>query len=489
MTFFNKKVDVSEGGKYDATKVSDSGLSQEELAALKKKQLKALDIFNKDGKAGLSKDELTEALSMYSKYAGEEGVLTKKELKEMAKEMGDDVSWKDLRRALKSMVGLMQNKNDLVAVNNAENPTVATPENTGAAENYTPKLNFDELSMDFNSELDNFMLGSLASESSNAPAIDLSEATVTANVDNNRQSRIKSRISTDPNNGEQTRFDYTYDEKGRKSHAAISDGTSIEYTYVGDTNNFDKQVFKDADGNIVSTTKYNYDENGNFVSREVSFSDGSEPLIYSSMPDNDSKLLSEVSVARNQTFITEETGPVLSADVTTVESGHSENHKYTYDSQGRKSLVNVSDGSSLAYSYVGDTNNIAELRHTDADGNLIETREYSYNTAGQKVKDVVKDGNGVITNTYDYYYAEDGSVSKVQKNAGGDIVQVEKTEMLPDGSKQVTVLSNSANYLFAAVETYDKDGKMQNVRDLPVNTGNMNELIASLKINVPDNQG
>ena len=120
MSFFHKKVDVSEGGKYDATIVSDSGLSQEELAALKKKQLKALDIFNTDGKAGLSKDELTEALSMYSKYAGEDGVLTKKELKEMAKEMGDDVSWKDLRRALKSMVGLMQNKNDLVAVNNAK---------------------------------------------------------------------------------------------------------------------------------------------------------------------------------------------------------------------------------------------------------------------------------------------------------------------------------------------------------------------------------
>ena len=79
MSFFHKKVDVSEGGKYDATKVSDSGLSQEELAALKKKQLKALDIFNTDGKAGLSKDELTEALSMYSKYAGEDCVLTKKQ--------------------------------------------------------------------------------------------------------------------------------------------------------------------------------------------------------------------------------------------------------------------------------------------------------------------------------------------------------------------------------------------------------------------------
>lgn len=489
MTFFNKKVDVSEGGKYDATKVSDSGLSQEELAALKKKQLKALDIFNTDGKAGLSKEELTAALSMYSKYAGEDGVLTKKELKEMAKEMGDDVSWRDLKKALKSMVGLMHNKNDLVPVNNAENPTVATPENTGAAEDNAPKLNFDELSMDFNVELDKFVLDGLASSSSNAPSRVLSDVTVTANVDNNRQSRIKSRISTNPNNGEQTRFDYTYDAKGRKTRADISDGTSIEYTYVGDTNNFDTQVFKDADGNTVSTTKYNYDENGNFVSREVSFSDGSEPLIYSSMPDNDSKLLSEVSVVRNQTFITEETGPILSADVTTVESGHTENHRYTYDAQGRKTLVNISDGSSIAYSYVGDTDNIAELRHTDADGNLIETREYSYNTAGQKVKDVVKDGNGVITNTYDYYYAEDGSVSKVQKNAGGDIVQVEKTEMLPDGSKQVTVLSNSANYLFAAVETYDKDGKMQNVRDLPVNTGNMNELIASLKINVPDNQG
>lgn len=70
MSFFNKRVDVSEGGKYDATKVSDSGLCQEELEVLKKKELKALDIFNTDGKAGLSKDELTEALAMYSKFAG-----------------------------------------------------------------------------------------------------------------------------------------------------------------------------------------------------------------------------------------------------------------------------------------------------------------------------------------------------------------------------------------------------------------------------------
>ena len=69
MSFFNKRVDVSEGGKYDAIKVSDSGLSQEELEALKK-ELKALDIFNTDGKAGLSKDVLTEALAMYSKFAG-----------------------------------------------------------------------------------------------------------------------------------------------------------------------------------------------------------------------------------------------------------------------------------------------------------------------------------------------------------------------------------------------------------------------------------
>ena len=369
MTFFNKKVDVSEGGKYDATKVSDSGLSQEELAALKKKQLKALDIFNTDGKAGLSKEELTAALSMYSKYAGEDGVLTKKELKEMAKEMGDDVSWRDLKKALKSMVGLMQNKNDLVPVNNAENPTAATPENTGAAEDNAPKLNFDELSMDFNVELDKFVLDGLASSSSNAPSRVLSDVTVTANVDNNRQSRIKSRISTDPNNGEQTRFDYTY------------------------------------------------------------------------------------------------------------------------DSQGRKSLVSISDGSTIAYDYVGDSDNISDIIHKDANGNLIKSQHLEYNIAGQKVKDVRKDANGVITDTYDYYYADNGSSSKVQRNGSGSIVQVEKTEMLPDGSKQVTVLSNSANYLFAAVETYDKDGKMQNVRDLPVNTGNMNELIASLKINVPDNQG
>lgn len=45
MSFFHKKVDVSEGGKYDATKVSDSGLSQEELAALKKEAIKSFRYF------------------------------------------------------------------------------------------------------------------------------------------------------------------------------------------------------------------------------------------------------------------------------------------------------------------------------------------------------------------------------------------------------------------------------------------------------------
>ena len=167
------------------------------------------------------------------------------------------------------------------------------------------------------------------------------------------------------------KFNYNYDEKGRKTNVKLSNGQSIDYTYAGSSNNIVSQILKDVNGNAISTTKYNYDKAGNFVSRETSFADGSESqIVYADDILANTKVLSDINVAKNYTDSTEQVGLVLSADLTTLNTGVTENHQYTYDSQGRKSIVNVSDGSLISYKYVGDTENIAECIKKDAQGLL-----------------------------------------------------------------------------------------------------------------------
>ena len=103
------RVNLNEGKKYDATQVSQEGISQEELKAAEEKARKLIDIYNTDQKGGLSSLELALAMDGFTKAAGENGKLSRKEMKNYANELnqkyglaGDDaIEVKDLKSFLK----------------------------------------------------------------------------------------------------------------------------------------------------------------------------------------------------------------------------------------------------------------------------------------------------------------------------------------------------------------------------------------------------
>lgn len=111
---FSKKLNIGEGKKYDVNSISKDGITAEELAELKKKDAKLIDIYNSLGanKDGLSKLDLANAMDGFLKADNDrDGKLSKKELNEYAKKFNEQhsltgdkaVDGNDLRKFLKSV--------------------------------------------------------------------------------------------------------------------------------------------------------------------------------------------------------------------------------------------------------------------------------------------------------------------------------------------------------------------------------------------------
>lgn len=105
---------IGEGKKFDASKVSAEGLSQEEIAEITKKNKRLIKIFqayDTDGKAGLSSTELAAAMDDFIKAAGEDNKISKKEFEKMADTFnhwnelsgGREVSGEDLKNFMKAI--------------------------------------------------------------------------------------------------------------------------------------------------------------------------------------------------------------------------------------------------------------------------------------------------------------------------------------------------------------------------------------------------
>ena len=107
---FNKKMSIGEGEKYDTTKVSTDGITQEELKAIEKKNKKLIDIYKalgaKDGE--FSKLDLALAMDGFAKAdTDKDGKLSKKELEEYANQLNKEhnlnIDRKDLKAFLNSV--------------------------------------------------------------------------------------------------------------------------------------------------------------------------------------------------------------------------------------------------------------------------------------------------------------------------------------------------------------------------------------------------
>lgn len=92
MSMFNKGMEISKGQKYDLTQVSTEGLSAEDIEKMDKKARKLIDIYNTDGKAGLSQIELARAMDeiYFDADKNKDGKLSNKELDEYAKKFNEE---------------------------------------------------------------------------------------------------------------------------------------------------------------------------------------------------------------------------------------------------------------------------------------------------------------------------------------------------------------------------------------------------------------
>ena len=109
---FDGKMKIGKGQKYDVNQVSKEGLSEEDLAQIKNKNKKMIDIYNVDGQEGLSALELSRAMDGFQLAdTNNDGELSRKELKAWADKInkenlleGDNaVSFRDLKRFLKDI--------------------------------------------------------------------------------------------------------------------------------------------------------------------------------------------------------------------------------------------------------------------------------------------------------------------------------------------------------------------------------------------------
>lgn len=446
---FEHGMKITEGSKYDATKVSESGLSKEELEQLSKNQRKKIDIFNKDGQAGLSKEELSDALNSYAKYAGEDGKLSRKELKEMAKDM--DVKVKDLKGALKGISKLLKEKDDLVPLKNNEQLTISEFKKA-------PDVKLKDIQIDLGPlEIgDGFSLQNTQEDNN---AINLKATGITGQVNEEKETLVKSKTVTDPQTGEKTVHNYTYDGQGRKTFVQISNGETMEYKYQGDSKMPSVLIHKDAQGNIIAQQEYTYNDKGELTSKKSIDSNGN---VYE-VPQNkkpEGSLLSEVPVTRIVSEQTETTDKVLAKNVK-FDNGTSSRIEYTYDNQGRKTIAQFNDGTTIKYSYNGENTQPSELVAFDTNGNVETMQKFEYDTAGNLIEKRILDNNGKLESVDKIYYAEGKPIKTEHKDGNGNITQIDETEYLADGGrKEISKTINNGMITHQSVIAYNSNNEI-----------------------------
>lgn len=141
---------IGEGKKYDVNSVSKDGITAEELAELSKKELKMLNIYNKDGVAGLSQLELAAAMDSFKKADVDgDGKLSKKELDKMAQEFNEKnslygenaVDRKDLRKFMKAIRKLTKNDEKVSVAELKDNQLKAAAEKEAKDAKFLENMN------------------------------------------------------------------------------------------------------------------------------------------------------------------------------------------------------------------------------------------------------------------------------------------------------------------------------------------------------------
>jgi RHS repeat-associated protein len=240
--------------------------------------------------------------------------------------------------------------------------------------------------------------------------------------------------------------DYTYDDAGRIKSFTDAEGTT-DYTY---DNNGNILTVTDAKGTITRefdglnrVTKY-IDVNGNMIQYTYDAAGNLSSIIY---PDGKTVTYTYDAVNRMKT-VTDWAGRVTS---------------YDYDAAGKLIKTTRPDGSVLTKTY-NDANRLIGMNDVDADGNIINNYEFTYDADGhiltetssnQQTTTILtydaigrltsrqdKDSNGNVTANYNYTY-----------DAAGNITSSGSMGMTYDTQNRLTTYNSQSI-------TYDADGNM-----------------------------
>ncbi len=196
------------------------------------------------------------------------------------------------------------------------------------------------------------------------------------------------------------------------------------YTY--DKNGkWDKVVTKDAKGNIVSTEIRQFDQNGLYTKVTHDFGDNNRSTeVYTR--DKEGNILKEEHFFNDKPSLT---------------------HYYDKKGNETKSIAyNFPHTGQITTQAMGKNGPVkAEIK--DADGNLLETQEYSYDSKGRETKAVAKDSNGNLKFTWTSTHTEN-TTRREKRSADGTLLEAFIHER------------NSKDDLSQVTWEYYKDGKL-----------------------------
>lgn len=269
----------------------------------------------------------------------------------------------------------------------------------------------------------------------------------------------KSTVKTSPN-GDKTTTSYEYvnghliNAKSKKTRVVDGKKTTVQTseTRYNEKGQKTRKVTKDATGNILSSTKYEYAKNGNLQETHTKKANGSHV---------------------DTTYDTN-TGKKSSCKKTNADGKVTE--RVDYDSKtGKKSLK-------VSYEYDKDGNKTSTSQYTynangkvgtrakyDANNQLISKSTYYYNKDGSMIRTDRDPKTGLVTGTTEFQYDKSGRrTSKTDKDAEGNITSVSSTEYYSSDIQKSTntITYNQDGTSTKKVNNYDKDGNLTSVENI-----------------------
>lgn len=213
--------------------------------------------------------------------------------------------------------------------------------------------------------------------------------------------------------------------------------------------------------------EFTYDSAGNLASTKFTDANG-EVKIIENKPDDDGVLLADVEVVRKRD-VNNEVGERLAAKTFEYDNGNaSVEHKFSYDAQGRKALTRLSDGGKITYAYQGKSKLPSEQVYRDKDNNLVSLNRYSYDQAGNRVKNETFNADNELESVMSYEYDAQGRVTRfVSENKLNGSVNITETTYLADGGKIDNVtFSENGQVVNSYAQTFDAQENLIDTTDI-----------------------